>query len=364
MFFHFISDGAGGYYAFPVDNDWDSIWAGPLALIVLLAGPLFTAFTFGEQLLLPTVLLLLGFLLLYTPGCYDGSRNTLLVYSKAALSVPLFHYGAACLAYTLAKAGNTIVGTSGFLVFFSFLIMFVPLIALVVVTRGFSALMLIGWPITYISASNGSAQTATMALLHISLLLMPVIFLIGVIIAVRNHDKPRLCLMPKLIAFAMGVVPLALADILPFLPAGLVVLMVIGLYGAMFYIYCYLFKRPAVFADWLLYPFLLSLAGYVIVHMDRAFVLPSDVFFRVYDVLKPLEALFDPALRICSAFASVLGDGLYRLASWFFRVIPEFRGTSIDPVDVPPFVGALLSVALVWVTSFFITRILERKKKA
>ena len=358
-----MSDGMGGYYAYSLNDDTDGFLGGPLALLVLLAGPLFTAFTFGEQLLLPTVLILLGFLLLYTPGSYNVTQSTLLVYGKAALSVPLFHYGSACLAYSLAKAGNTIVGTSGFLVLFTFLVRFVPLIAFVVVTRGFSALMLIGWPITYITASNESAQTATMALLHISLLLMPVIFIIGVIIAIRKHDKSGIYLLPKLIAFALGSIPLATVALLSDSDVLLVIAATLVLYPLLYFIYCCVIKQPSIFADWLLYPFLLSLAGFVIVHLDSTFVLPSDVFSQVYHALVPVGNLFEPALRICDAFATSLGNTLYGFFSWFFSVIPEFNGTHIDPVVIPPFVGALVSVTMVCLISYFVSRLASKRMK-
>ena len=97
MFLHIISDGAGGFYAYPihsiVGDSLEDILSGPIAIIALLAGPLFMVFNYGQQMLLPTVLILLGFLLIYSPQSNSISQNPLLVYTKAAFSVPLSKMG-------------------------------------------------------------------------------------------------------------------------------------------------------------------------------------------------------------------------------------------------------------------------------
>lgn len=93
MIFRIYEDGMGGYFGYWTTPGMDAvsgILAGPMLVLAILIGPLFCVMMFGAQLLLPTAIILLGLLMLYTPGSKNIRQNTLLVCTKMALSVPLF----------------------------------------------------------------------------------------------------------------------------------------------------------------------------------------------------------------------------------------------------------------------------------
>lgn len=71
MIFRIYEDGMGGYFGYWTTPGMDAvsgILAGPMLVLAILIGPLFCVMMFGAQLLLPTAIILLGLLMLYTPG--------------------------------------------------------------------------------------------------------------------------------------------------------------------------------------------------------------------------------------------------------------------------------------------------------
>ena len=345
MFFHLVSDGAGGYYAYSFHDDLYGEWYAIGGFLALLIGPLFTVVAYGQQLLFPTAILFLGLLQLYTPGSYSIEQNTLLVYTKAALSVPVIYYSIACWAVTLAQIGNSIVGTNGLLVLMTFLIMFVPILALVVVTYGVAAPALLLWLVTYIGSSNGSTLYTSKLILHLCNLEIAGVFIFGVIKFFREKEHGKFYLLPKALAFFMGYIPLLAGRVLSSMPPALTFFAILTLYPVLYLIYCFVLKQSSVFADFLLFPFLFSLCAYVFVNADMSYIFPSEIILSIRNTLESLPLLYMPSYWICTAYATVLTDILHMIVVLICKVVPELSAPGRFSA-MPPFWGFVGTIVL------------------
>ena len=367
MFLHIVSDGGGGFYAYPVHSvvgdELEDILSGPIAIIALLAGPLFMAFNYGQQLLLPTALILLGFLMIYSPQSYEISQNPLLVYTKAALSVPLFYYSVACMAVVLHRAGEHVQGTDGMMMLLFFIVMFIPILGLVALTNGIATPMLILWPVAY--ATAGGSPKTTLTILHIAYLEIGGIFIYGVVKAIKERGQGKFYLLTKALAFGLGCLPLAAAAVLSSLPAGLTAAMTIVMYLALYLAYVYAWKQPSVFADFLVYPFLLSLIGRLILQADYSYMFPSEIMNSIRSFLQPLAFLLEPAHTLCVVFGEAISGFAHMMVSLFCALIPELDAPGAFPA-FPPLVGAIGLVGLLALISWPVGTIADkiRRRKA
>ena len=345
MFFHLISDGAGGYYAYSFHDDMGGELYAIGGFLALLIGPLFTVIAYGQQLLFPTAILFLGLLLLYTPGSYSIEQSTLLVYSKAAISVPVIYYSIATWAVALAQIGNSIVGTKGFLVLMTFLIMFVPILALVVVTYCVAAPALLLWLVTYIGASNGSTLYTSKLILHLCNLEIAGVFIFGVVKFFMEKRHGKFYLFPKVLAFFMGFIPLLAGRALAPLPPAITFFAILALYPVLYLIYCFLLKQSSVFADFLLFPFLFSLCAHVLVTADMSYAFPSEIIMTIRNTLASMPMLYMPAYWICTAYSTVLTDILHQIVVLICKVVPELTAPARFNA-MPPFWGFVGTVGL------------------
>jgi hypothetical protein len=240
MIFRSYEDGMGGYYGYWTTPGMDAvsdIFAGPMLVFLILIGPLFCVIMFGEQLLLPTAIILFGILMLYTPGSENIHQNTLLSCTKMALSVPLLFYGVTCLSYTIGVGGNKIIGGSGLLVLLAFLFGFIPILASVVLTKGLAVPMLLLWPISYIAASNGGFPTITNFILYAAYLEGIGIFIYGIVKAIISKDKNGIYFLPRLIAFGLGCIPLFALAVLPGSYYWIIIVLAVVLYLGVYFLY-------------------------------------------------------------------------------------------------------------------------------
>lgn len=349
MIFRIYEDGMGGYFGYWTTPGMDAvsgILAGPMLVLAILIGPLFCVMMFGAQLLLPTAIILLGLLMLYTPGSKNIRQNTLLVCTKMALSVPLFFYGVTCIAYTIGVGGNTITGTSGLLTLLAILVGFVPILAIVVLTKGLAAPMLLLWPGSYIAASNGGFPTATNFILHAAYLEGIGIFIYGIVKVIKSRDKNGIYILPKLIAFGLGCIPLIALTVLSGLSYWIIIVLAVVLYLGVYFLYNFKLKQPSLFADWLMYPFLGSLGCYLIVNSYSEYIFPSEIIDSLCDILTPIQVLFEPSYKICFAFAEAISDLFYGIMKLLFKVLPDVGAYAIH-VNVPWIIGGVAGVALI-----------------
>ncbi len=360
MILHITPDGMGGYYCCSLRDEMEGFWAEILGVAALLAGPLFTMVNFGDQLQFSIVFILLGMLLLYTPGNGLHRQCPFLVYTKAAVSVPLFYYGIASLAVCLAKAGNSIHGPNGLLVIMSALIMFVPVLALVVLSYGAAIPLVLLWPVTYIGASNGSALQASSVIMRIGLLAAPGIFIAGIIQQLRaaDYEKGHFYFRPKLLGFALGCVPLAMGFFLGFLSPEVVGGIVLMLYPLLYFIYCGLLRQPSLFADWLLYPFLLSACCYVIVSGSMSWAFPSDLVQSIRAFLSGCSPFCMAGHRICLSFAALLTQIVNGIARLFVRLISS--SASVPWLELSSFWGFVGMLGSAAVLTYGVGKYMER----
>ena len=131
----------------------------------------------------------------------------------------------------------------------------------------------------------------------------------------------RIYILPKLIAFGLGCIPLIALTVLSGLSYWIIIVLAVVLYLGVYFLYNFKLKQPSLFADWLMYPFLGSLGCYLIVNSYSEYIFPSEIIDSLCDILTPIQVLFEPSYKICFAFAEAISDLFYGIMELLFKIL-------------------------------------------
>lgn len=354
MDFHIVDDGFGGFYAYEMDTDAGS--GGLLLAICLIVVPVITLLMFGEYLLLPMILLLLGFLLLYTPSDSNIRQNVLLTYTKMALSVPLFAYGVTCIPYVMGKAAD---GTNGIWVLLTAVVGLIPLLLTTVSTHCLSLPLSFLWIMSFFATAGDDFPTATNFILHATYLEGVGIFIYGVVQAIMTKDRSGIHLLPKLIAAGLGCLPLILIAAVNDTSDWIVAFVTIAAFCGIYFAYHLVLRQPALFSYWLLFPFLALSGGYFMEHSYSPYIFPSDIIKELCRFLSSMDGVLSVGYRVCIAFSGVVSDILYGLMKFFFAILPDIGAYAVH-VEIHGFFGGIIALVLI-VLSCLLSAKLYRK---
>ena len=159
----------------------------------------------------------------------------------------------------------------------------------------------------------------------------------------RNADQ--VFFLPKAIGFGLGA-----AILVGLMTAGemglhpwMYAMVTIGLFAGGFLIYSFILRQPAPLADWIFYPFLLSLLGHVLATGSTTYLFPSEVLGNAITLLQPLTGLLEKATNVCSAFSEVLSDIIYAVLNFFINILPDI-GLHARHFEIPDVVGCAFMI--------------------
>lgn len=348
MFFNFYSDGKGGYRGYISDMPYevDSLAASAVFLLMILI-PIGCMIMLGELLLVPFACLILAVFLIFTPETDEIKQSVLLIKLKQALAVPLVYYAITCISYILGSYVHA--DESSILNLCTYVIGFIPAFALAAVTAwiGFPAVLL--WAGAFFAGLNGGYPTTTNFILHAAYLEAFGLVIYGIVVAIKDRDKDGIHILPKLIAFGLGCLPLLVLDILPSMSDWLTVLLACVMYVAIYFVYGYVLKKPSLFADYLIHPILWLLFIYAIIRgysMYSQYLFPSDVLQGLVYRFSHLINMVEPAFTLCNSFAGLLSDIIYGITKLFFAILPSV-GLGGFNIAIPWFVGGVFGLIVV-----------------
>lgn len=340
MFFHIFDDGWGGFYIYETSPGLEAFAdiSTPLLELAFIVIPIATLIIIGPFIAIPAVLLLLG-LMLGLKALTGG--NTIFSAVKAALAVPLLAYAAVCIPYVMGKANEGI----GPLVLLTAVIGLAGMVLLVGFTMGAALPLAFLWCGGFMSAFGDGFPTLSNYLLRITDLAAPVVFIVFLVRMLKARKMDQVYFLPKAIGFGLGA-----AILVGLMTAGemglhpwMYAMVAIGLFAGGFLIYSFILRQPAPLADWIFYPFLLSLLGHVLATGSTAYLFPSEVLGNTITLLQPLTGLLEKATNVCGAFSEVLSDIIYAVLNFFIEILPDI-GLHARHFEIPDVVGCAFMI--------------------
>jgi len=324
--------------------------------VTLILGILFPSVIsrfFGDTLLVPLAMTVIGCLLLYEPKVKDRDQNIFLLYLKKGMAMPFLYYAALTVPYTLLTTGDGLKGT--FVLPALILGFFITLLC--VSSGGFSAGPLpILWIAGFLLSSRAQWMEKATKVFHIlCLVVLAADILYGIILMIKEKDTNRFYLLPKAIAFFMGCVPVLLFGFMEKLGTIPYIIITVLVYGILLFVYGFVLKQEQAFNDVILHPFFLAMAGACYLEGWSSKLFPSVFADTVFKVFHKVKTFINPTLKMGEAFGDIYSKFMYWAAKMVVKFIPKL-GYAVHP-KVTPVIGTVFGVVIMALLFNIISRI-------